>query len=145
MTAVVAVLSSTFAGVAQAGPLHPERPAPRAAKAVRAALSQRGTPYRWGGSAPGRGFDCSGLVSWAYGRVGVRLPHSSYALARLGRRVGWSALRPGDIVFFHRARHVGIYIGKGRFVHAPRRGDVVRVARLGGWYGRAFGGARRVV
>ena len=128
-----------------AGSKQPDPGAARAAKAVRAALSQRGVRYRWGGSAPKSGFDCSGLVAWAYGRVGLRLPHSSYALARLGRGVSRRSLRPGDLLFFHRAGHVGIYVGHGRFVHAPQRGDVVRTARLDGWYASTYGGARRIL
>jgi cell wall-associated NlpC family hydrolase len=146
LLAAVLVASFTFVADGQAARVkHGRGATPRAVKAVRAALSQRGVRYRWGGSAPARGFDCSGLVAWAYSRVGLRLPHSSYALAHLGRRVRRRLLRPGDLVFFHRAGHVGIYVGRGRFVHAPRSGGVVRMARLDGWYAATYGGARRIV
>ena len=117
----------------------------RAAKVVRAALAQRGIPYRRGGATPGAGFDCSGLVSWAYGRVGIELPHSSQALAGTGRRVARDGLRPGDVLVFDDAGHVGLYVGGGRFVHAPRGGEVVEVVRLDGWYGAKYEGARRIV
>src|SRR5881628_3403905 len=70
-------------------------------RAARIALEAVGVPYHWGGSSPSGGFDCSGLVSWAYGRLGVDLSHSSYALAGMGRRIGRSHLRPGDLLFFY--------------------------------------------
>ena len=70
----------------------------------------------WGGGSPASGFDCSGLVSWAYGRLGVRLPHSSYALYGRGRRVARSRMKPGDLVFFYGLGHVGMYLGRGRMV-----------------------------
>src|SRR4051812_8050121 len=81
-------------------------------RAVAVARRMIGVPYQWGGSSPS-GFDCSGLVMFAYGRLGVRLPHSTYDLVRLGRRVGRWAMKPGDLVFFYGAGHVGIYLGHG--------------------------------
>ncbi|HEY7149826.1 MAG TPA: C40 family peptidase [Gaiellaceae bacterium] len=112
-------------------------------RAARIALKAVGVPYHWGGSSPSSGFDCSGLVYWAYEHVGVTLPHSSYALAGMGRRV--RHLRPGDLLFFSGYGHVGIYIGRGRMVHAPHTGTRVQVVRLGhSHYGDAVVGARRV-
>ena len=112
-------------------------------RAARVALKAVGVPYRWGGVSPSSGFDCSGLVYWAYEHVGVSLPHSSYALAGMGRRV--RHLRPGDLLFFSGYGHVGIYIGRGRMVHAPHTGTRVQVVRLGGsHYGDAVISARRV-
>jgi cell wall-associated NlpC family hydrolase len=102
-------------------------------------------PYRWGGTSPSGGFDCSGLVYWAYGHVGVRLPHSSYALAQMGRPVRRSRLRRGDLLFFYGFGHVGVYVGRGRMVHAPHTGSRVEVVRLGrSAYGSALISARRV-
>jgi cell wall-associated NlpC family hydrolase len=99
---------------------------------VRSALGQRGTRYAWGGASPS-GFDCSGLVMWAYRRAGISLPHSTYALIELGRAVSRRSIQPGDLVFSEGGGHVGIYIGHGMVVHAPHSGTVVSVARLGTW------------
>jgi cell wall-associated NlpC family hydrolase len=110
-------------------------------RAARLALKAVGVPYVWGGSSPSSGFDCSGLVSWAYGRLGVRLPHSSYALYDRGRRVRRTRLKAGDLVFFYGLGHVGMYLGRGRLVHAPSSGRRVEVVPLGGRY---LIGARRL-
>ena len=103
-----------------------------------------GTRYLYGGSSPSDGFDCSGLVRYVYAHFGVSLAHSSYAQFDLGRRVSRSALRPGDLVFFDGLGHVGIYIGNGRFIHAPHTGTRVRIQTLAGWYSSRFSGARRL-
>jgi cell wall-associated NlpC family hydrolase len=114
--------------------------------AARFALGEVGVPYRWGGEAPSTGFDCSGLVRWAYGQVGIDLPHSSYALYGEGRRVSGSHLAPGDILFFEGLGHVGLYLGRGRMVHAPQTGRDVEIVRLSTTnYGARLIGARRVV
>ncbi len=107
------------------------------------ALAQLGTPYVWGGAAPG-GFDCSGLVSWAYAQAGLGgLPHFTGALWNSGTHISSEAdLAPGDLVFFHGLGHVGIYIGGGNFVHAPHTGDVVKISNLAGYSG--YDGAVRV-
>ncbi len=102
-------------------------------------------PYRWGGFSPATGFDCSGLVYWTYSRLGIGLPHSSYALFDMGRRVARSRMRPGDVLIFSGLGHVGIYIGRGRMVHAPHSGTVVQVVRLGSSsYGSRIVGIRRI-
>ena len=114
--------------------------------AARFALEEVGVPYRWGGESPSSGFDCSGLVRWAYGQVGIDLPHNSYALYGEGRRVSGSNLAPGDILFFEGFGHVGLYLGRGRMVHAPQTGRDVEVVRLSSTnYGARLIGARRVV
>jgi cell wall-associated NlpC family hydrolase len=114
-------------------------------RAAEIALKAVGVPYRWGGESPAVGFDCSGLVRWAYGRVGIDLPHSSYALYGEGRRVSTTRMEPGDVLFFEGLGHVGLYLGRGRMVHAPQTGRSVEVVRLGepGYGGRLIG-ARRV-
>ena len=118
----------------------------RSANAPRGSRSERSAcPYRWGGTSPGSGFDCSGLVYWTYGRLGIALPHSSYALAGKGRPVRSSRLRPGDLLFFWGLGHVGLYVGHGRMVHAPHAGERVQVVRLAAsGYGRALVAARRL-
>ena len=113
--------------------------------AADSALSQLGTPYVWAGSQPG-GFDCSGLVMWAFAQVGVSLPHSSYAQYGYGVPVSRDQLQPGDLVFFDGLGHVGIYIGGDQFVHAPHTGDVVKISSLSeGWYTSTYVGARRIL
>jgi peptidoglycan DL-endopeptidase CwlO len=113
--------------------------------AADAALTQLGTPYVWAGSQPG-GFDCSGLVMWAFAQVGVSLPHSTYADYSLGVPVSRDQLQPGDLVFFDGLGHMGIYIGGDQFVHAPHTGDVVKISSLNeGWYSSTYVGARRIL
>ena len=110
------------------------------------ALKAVGVPYRWGGVSPAGGFDCSGLVYWAYARLGVDLPHSSYALYDQGRRVARSRVKAGDLLFFSGLGHVGIYVGGGRMVHAPHSGSRVQVVSLHrSSYGGRLVGVRRVV
>jgi cell wall-associated NlpC family hydrolase len=141
----------------------------RAKTVVDAAMEQRGQPYSWGGGdftgatrgiccSPGGqdgrtvvGFDCSGLTLYAYGQVGLPLPHSARGQAGHGTRIphtaGLSALQPGDLVFFadvpgrdSTIHHVGIYIGGGQMINAPRPGTVVRVEPV--WTDQYAGGAR---
>jgi cell wall-associated NlpC family hydrolase len=102
-----------------------------------------GAPYVYGGSSPG-GFDCSGFVMYVYGKVGIELPHHAASQYGLGRAVPYAQLEPGDLVFFSGLGHVGIYIGRGRFVDAPQTGDVVRVRPLAERRD-SFVGARRIV
>ncbi len=107
------------------------------------AVSQLGVPYRWGGTSPA-GFDCSGLVQYVYAKVGVTLPHNAARQYRHGTPVSRDALAPGDLVFFDRLRHNGIYIGRGRFIHARRTGKRVTISHLDEvWYRRRWVGARR--
>ncbi len=100
------------------------------AAVVQAALTQVGTSYAWGGAAPG-GFDCSGLVMWAFQQAGIALPHSSQALAHGGQPVSLSDLQPGDVLtFYSDASHAGIYIGDGLMVHSSTYGVPVRVVPM---------------
>jgi cell wall-associated NlpC family hydrolase len=104
----------------------------------------RGVRYVYGGSSPRSGFDCSGFVRFVYAHFGVPLAHSSYGQFGRGRRVSRASLRPGDLVFFDGLGHVGIYIGSGRFIHAPHTGTRVRIETFAGWYASRFDGARRL-
>jgi cell wall-associated NlpC family hydrolase len=104
----------------------------------------RGVRYVYGGSSPRSGFDCSGFVRYVYAHFGVPLARSSYAQFDLGRHVSRASLRPGDLVFFDGLGHVGIYIGNGRFIHAPHTGTRVRIETFAGWYSSRFDGARRL-
>lgn len=108
----------------------PPPPPPYASAVVQVAYAQLGKPYVYAGSGPNV-FDCSGLVMYCYAQVGVSLPHSSYMQARCGTPVSYSELQQGDLVFFRGYGHVGMYIGGGQYIHAPRTGDVVRIADLG--------------
>jgi cell wall-associated NlpC family hydrolase len=113
-------------------------------RVVAIALRYLGTPYRWAGSSPS-GFDCSGFVMYVYGRIGIGLPHNSVMLWGVGRPVAQYDLQPGDLVFFNGLSHAGIYIGRGRFVHSPHSGDVVKISRLSeSWYRTTYYGARRL-
>jgi cell wall-associated NlpC family hydrolase len=110
--------------------------------AVSMALKELGTPYVWGGAAPG-GFDCSGLVSWAYAQAGLGgLPHFTGALWASGTHISQGELAPGDLVFYNGLNHVGMYIGGGNFVEAPHTGDVVKISSMAARSG--FVGAVRV-
>ncbi|MEO7073562.1 MAG: C40 family peptidase [Rhodanobacter sp.] len=106
------------------------------------AMALVGTPYRWGGNTPASGFDCSGLVDYIYqAAIGRRLPRNSRAMAAMeGRKVQRMAqLASGDLVFFASSgdiSHVGVYVGKGRFVHAPNSGGTVRLDDIDGPYWR---------
>jgi len=138
--------ASTVVGITAATPeADTVAPPPTHGNVVQYAMSQLNTPYVWGGAAPG-GFDCSGLVMWAYAQVGVSLPHSSYAQYGMGVPVSKDELQPGDLVFFDGLGHVGLYIGGGQFIHAPHTGDVVKISSLGeDWYSANYVGARRIL
>jgi cell wall-associated NlpC family hydrolase len=112
------------------------------AEAATIAMQYLGVPYVWGGSTPG-GFDCSGLVMYVYGQLGISLPHFAAAQYGFGTPVSRDALQPGDLVFFDGLNHVGIYIGGGEMVHAPHTGDVVKISPLTD-FGDGYVGARRL-
>lgn len=107
---------------------------------VREAARQIGTPYRYGGSRPG-GFDCSGLVQFAHRQAGIAVPRTTTAQWRSAVPLGRDHLLPGDLLFFAidagKSRHVGIYEGRGRFIHAPSSGKLVGRASLGNPYWKA--------
>lgn len=123
----------------------------RANAVLMRAISLVGTPYRYGGSTPEGGFDCSGLVNYVYrDMLDLRLPRSSRELAAWqGPRIDPDRLTTADLVFFGSrgsVSHVGIYVGEGRFVHAPTTGGTVRLDHLDGPYWRDhYSGAKRVL
>jgi len=117
--------------------------ASRNAAAAREAMRYLGTPYVRAGSNPA-GFDCSGLVVYVFARVGVSIPHNAAQQYRYGTAVPRDDLVPGDLVFFDRLRHNGIYLGDGRFIHATKPGGV-KLARLDNeWFSSRWVGARRL-
>ncbi len=146
-TALLAATTLLLAGCASP-PAGPQRdrstaaapaPAPRlsaeqASDIAIHALGLVGTPYRYGGNTPEGGFDCSGLIGYVYqSRAGAPPPRTVTQLDQWGQAVDGEALRTGDLVLFGRGRspsHAGIYVGEGRFVHAPSSGGTVRMDRL---------------
>ena len=110
----------------------PAPPAAGASGAVAAAMSMQGVRYQWGGASPETGFDCSGLMMWAWGRAGRSLPHSSAAQYSATRRISAGDLQPGDLVFYGSPiHHVGMYIGGGQIVDALNSGTPVGVRSIG--------------
>ncbi|MBD0337854.1 MAG: C40 family peptidase [Thermoleophilia bacterium] len=133
------------AAEAQAALLSADVPEARYGGVVGIAMRYLGVPYRWGGSSPSSGFDCSGFTMYVYAQVGVSLPHNAAMQYGLGTPVSKSQLAPGDLVFFNGLGHMGMYIGGGQFIHAPHTGDVVKISSLSdSWYARTYIGARRL-
>ena len=113
---------------------------------VKAALNMRGIPYSWGGGGPGGptrgfaqgantvGFDCSSLMEYAFAKYGVKIPRVTYEQYRAGTPVPVDKMQPGDLMFFRASskgpEHVGMYVGNGQFLHAPRTGDVIKLASV---------------
>ena len=111
---------------------------------VGVAMQYLGVPYVYGGASPS-GFDCSGLIMYAYAQMGVSLPHHAASQYGMGSPVSRDQLAPGDLVFFNGLGHAGIYIGGGQFIHAPHTGDVVKISSLSdSWYASTYVGARRI-
>jgi cell wall-associated NlpC family hydrolase len=122
----------------------------KASELVRNAMGLLGVPYRRGGSNSDTGFDCSGFVRSIYEQTaGLLLPRSAAQQAATTQKIDRSELQPGDLVFFNTMRrafsHVGIYVGEGKFIHAPKPGSEVRLEDMGiSYWARRFDGARRV-
>jgi cell wall-associated NlpC family hydrolase len=120
-------------------------PTTAAQTAITAAMSMRGRPYQWGATGPGT-FDCSGLTMWAYRQAGVSIPRTSRSQYAGLPKVPLDQMQPGDLVFFANGsspssiHHVGMYLGGGQMVHAPRTGDVVKVSAL--WSNGVYGAVR---
>ncbi len=114
------------------------------------ALSLSGTPYKFGGNSPDSGFDCSGFVRYVFSQAAnLTLPHGARAISQLGKSIPVDQLQPGDLVFFNTLKkafsHVGIYIGEGRFIHAPSSGGGVHIVSMNeAYWAKRFNGARRL-
>jgi cell wall-associated NlpC family hydrolase len=139
--------------VAQLAALQQAQDAPTTSARIKTVLQRAfallGTPYRWGGTSPDNGFDCSGLVGYVFRTIGIDLPRVSRAMANEGTPItDRNALTEGDLVFFGRrgrVDHVGIYIGDGKFLHAPRTGRDVTVSTLAdGYWSNKYMEARRI-
>lgn len=117
---------------------------------VRTGLTQKGRRYRWGGSIPSTGFDCSGFTQWTFQQHGLTLPRTAREQFAVGEHIAKHELRAGDLVFYkinRRGRwHVGIYMDDGVFVHSPRRGRSISEANMGdSYWAKRYMGARRYV
>jgi peptidoglycan DL-endopeptidase CwlO len=132
-------LPSSLNGVAITGG---QAGSPVAAMALRKAVTKKGLPYIWGGTGP-NGFDCSGLIQWAYKQLGIKLPRTSSAQSQVGVPVSKSQLKPGDLVFFYSpVSHVGIYIGNNKIFNASESGEPLKVSDMSHM---PFHSARRIV
>ncbi|HEX5972183.1 MAG TPA: C40 family peptidase [Gemmatimonadaceae bacterium] len=148
------VLAGTTSGPSSTGTGSSGRPAPAATRVIGTAERYLGVPYKWGGSSPESGFDCSGYVKYVYGRQGVQLPRTSREQAGAGVKVTprVASLRQGDLMLFAEARkpisHVAIYAGDGRIIHSSSSGGGVRYDDLGTtrgqWYVQHMVAARRL-
>jgi cell wall-associated NlpC family hydrolase len=140
-----------IAGCADTRPVVPETRMTAPPSPLTAARSHIGAPYRSGGNSPETGFDCSGLVQWSYALHGVKLPRRTEDMLHAGRPVAKDDLIPGDLVFFKVSSkrwglHVGLYSGRGYFIHSPTPGAKVREESLSlPYWARAYLGARRVL
>ena len=144
--------TAMLAGCASS-PQAPERTTVRAsnevaAKAVDYAREMLGRPYKFAGDTP-EGFDCSGLVKYSYGRAGISMPRDTQSQHRVSVLVSTHGLREGDLLFFDqegkKKSHVGMYLGKGRFIHAPSSGGKVRIDSINAeFWKKHFVEARRV-
>lgn len=118
---------------------------------VRYAKSLIGTPYRYGGTSPRTGFDCSGFVDYVFRKTrGIKLPRRAQDISHVGVRIKGNQLRPGDLVFYSTQgwpySHVGIYIGNAKFIHSPSTGKRVEIVDMSMHYWQShYNGARRIV
>ena len=104
------------------------------------ALQQQGIAYRYGGSQPNSGFDCSGLIQFSYGKIGKRIPRTTRAQYQSSQPIPLSQIRPGDLLFYETEGrspgHVAMYLGQGEMIHAPSSGKHVLISRLNNPYWR---------
>lgn len=122
----------------------------RASDLALSALSMLGIRYKYGGTTPENGLDCSGLVRYVFKEAwGANLPRTSVEISRVGQRVDTKDLQPGDLVFYNTLRrgfsHVGIYLGDNKFIHSPSAGGEVRIESMDlSYWKKRFNGARRI-
>lgn len=115
------------------------------------ALNLTGIKYRYGGTSPETGFDCSGFVRYVFGEAAsIALPHNARAISQIGKIISTEELQPGDLVFFNTMKsafsHVGIYMGNNRFIHAPSSGGGVHIVDMdSAYWSKRFDGARRIL
>ncbi|NLJ52317.1 MAG: C40 family peptidase [Alcaligenaceae bacterium] len=144
------LLSQTQAELgAQGSTIQLSTPTTASGELAQAALNYLGVRYRYGGTSPSNGFDCSGLIHYiADKHLGMEIPRVAASQAKIGTAVKRSELQPGDLVFFNtrgaRNSHVGVYLGNNEFVHAPRTGSVVRVEKISSYWDQRWNGARRL-
>jgi peptidoglycan DL-endopeptidase CwlO len=145
-TIVLTWAQAAFAFVhdASGGSQTGERRLQKLREVVAYARHQVGVAYHWGGTSPGTGFDCSGLVYAAYGSIGLKLPRSSWDQRRVGRAVGFARLRPGDLLFTEGGGHVQLVVSNRTAISAPQTGERVRYVPLA-QLRPEFAGARRVL
>ena len=123
----------------------------KASNLIATAKNFIGLPYRFGGTSPTSGFDCSGFMQYVYKQTyNISLPRTSGDMSRVGEKVSRDSLQPGDMVFFShsggRISHVGMYIGEGRFIHSPSTGKSISITALNsGYWADKFVTARRVI
>ena len=115
------------------------------------AKKQLKIPYRWGGTSPKKGFDCSGLIQYSFKKANISLPRTAASQYKQTKRISLAQMQTGDLIFFHtrrrkqvRVNHVGIYLGKDQFIHAPRRGKTVTIAKLNKYWKRKVVGVGRI-
>jgi hypothetical protein len=144
-----AIVGSQVADLLEIMARHPLSPKGLGCRAAQIALDFLGVKYRWGGMSRETGMDCSGFVKSVYALCGVDLPRTSAEQFRQGQAVAPGELSAGDLVFFgrnHRVRHVGIYLGEGKFIHAPQSRETIRISSLEERSAlRGFLGARRLL
>lgn len=117
-------------------------------KVLRTAMTQYGVKYKYGKSSPSEGFDCSGLIYWAYGKHGITVPRNTSGQSQAGKRISALKAKQGDIVVFRvgRSLHTGLVADRGRFLHAPSSGGYVRMENLSDSYWRKkIVGYRRII
>lgn len=145
-----AVPRTTSPAVAPPAQVTPQRASREQSEMLFQVLTSIGVDYKWGGASHATGFDCSGLVAHVFREgYGISLPRSSHAQSQVGQSVPADDLKPGDLVFYNTLNrpysHVGIYLGDGRFIHAPKTGSAVRIESLkSAYWSKRWNGARRI-